>query len=167
MRTAWVRVQENLGSHDVGRVINGAIFGLALVVALQDHPPTATEATGAVLATALAVGLADFYSDAITAEARARRPVDRHELRVLVRSAGAVMFGAGFPAIFFILAAAHAIEVATAFSLAKWTGLGLCCAYGFVAARLAGASLTRSFAHALAVAAIGGLVVGLKALVFH
>ena len=74
-------------------------------------------------------------------------------------------FGAGFPVIFFVLAAAGAMKVATAFTLAKWTGLALICGYGLLAARLSGAGWHRSFAEATAVGLIGGLLIGLKALV--
>jgi hypothetical protein len=57
-----------------------------------------------------------------------RRPRD---LR-LDPDAGAVMLGAGFPAVFFIVAAAGAIDDDLAFRLAKWTGLGLICAHAFL-----------------------------------
>ena len=70
-----------------------------------------------------------------------------------------------FPAVFFILAAADAMEVETAFTVAKWTGLGLIGFYGFCAARLAGAGLARALVHATAVALVGALLIGLKALI--
>ena len=42
-------------------------------------------------------------------------------------------FGVAFPSVFFILAAAGAMEQDTAFTVAKWTGLGLIALYGVVA----------------------------------
>ena len=57
-----------------------------------------------------------------------------------------------------------AMETATAFSAAKWSGLGLIGVYGFCAARLSGAGLPTSALHAVAVGAIGGLLIVLKAL---
>jgi hypothetical protein len=77
----------------------------------------------------------------------------------------AVAFGIAFPSLFFILAAAGALELETAFTLAKWSGLGLIGAYGFCAARFAGAGLWTAIAQALAVAAIGALLIAVKALV--
>lgn len=158
-------IEAHLGSRDVARVIYGSIIGLALVVALEDHPPSAAKTASAVLGTALAVGLAEAYSEYVGAEARTRRPVDRTQVHELLADAAAVMLGAGFPALFFILAAAHAIDLDVAFTLAKWSGLGLICAYGFLAARISGARLGRALVHAAVLGAIGGALIALKALV--
>jgi hypothetical protein len=151
-------------SHDVSRVIYGAIIGLALVVALEAHPPTAGQAVASIAGTAIAVGLAEIYSEAIGIEARTRRRVPRRRMRGIALDAGAVVFGAGFPVVFFILAAAGVFDVALAFTLSKWTGLGLIGAYGYVAGRLAGAGVRDALVHAAAVGAIGGALIALKAL---
>jgi hypothetical protein len=71
--------------------------------------------------------------------------------------------GAGFPAVFLLLAAAGALELDTAFNFAKWSGLGLICAYGYFAARLAGSRTLGALLHAAAVGAIGGVLILLKA----
>ena len=47
-------------------------------------------------------------------------------------------FGVAFPAVFFVLAALGAITIDTAFTIARWSGLGLIGFYGYVAGRLAG-----------------------------
>jgi len=75
-----------------------------------------------------------------------------------------VAFGAAFPATFFLLAAAGAIELDTAFDLAKWTGLGLICAYGYAASRLAGAGTHRALLHSGVLGLIGAGLITLKAL---
>ena len=160
----WRAIEAHLGSRDVARVVYGAILGLALVVALEQHPPTVGQTVGAIVATALAVGLAEMYSEFVGAEARERRHLSRSEVRALAADAGAVTFGAGFPAVFFILAAAGVVELATAFTLAKWTGLALICAYGYVAARLAGSGTGASLLHASALGMIGGALIAVKAL---
>jgi hypothetical protein len=157
-------IEAHLGSRDVARVIYGSIIGLALVVALGNHPPSAATMAGFLVGTAVAVGLAEAYSEFVGTEARTRRPVERTELRQLLDEAGAVTFGAGFPSLFFVLAAVGAIDIDLAFSLAKWSGLGLICAYGFLAARLSGAPLGRAFVHAALVGAVGGALIALKAL---
>jgi hypothetical protein len=117
------------------------------------------------LGAAFAVGLAEVYSEVVGAEARTRRPVRRAQLRALAGEAAAVTFGAGFPALFFILAATGAMDTALAFRLSKWTGLGLICTYGFLAARLSGSRLGEALVHAVAVGAVGGALIALKALV--
>lgn len=158
-------IEAHLGSRDVARVIYGSIIGLALVVALERHPPGAGEMTSFLVGAAVAVGLAEAYSEFVGTEARTRRPVRRAQVRVLLEDAGAVTFGAAFPAVFFVLAAAGVIGLELAFDLAKWTGLGLISGYGFLAARLSGAHLTGAFVHGALVGAIGGALIALKALV--
>jgi hypothetical protein len=153
------------GSRQVSRLIYGAIIGLALVVSLQDHPPKPGVMVGTILATAVAVGLAELYSEVIGARIRSRRHPDGERLRHIVDDVGAVAFGVGFPAAFFVLAATGAIGVGTAFAVAKWSGLGLIAFYGFCAARLAGAKLAASLLQGLAVGIIGGLLIAFKALV--
>jgi hypothetical protein len=123
------------GSRQVSRLIYGAIIGLAL------------------------------YSEVIGARIRSRRHPDGELFRHIVDDVGAVAFGVGFPAAFFVLAATGAIGVGTAFAVAKWSGLGLIAFYGFCAARLAGAKLAASLLQGLAVGIIGGLLIAFKALV--
>jgi hypothetical protein len=157
-------VDAHLGSRDVARVIYGAVIGLALVVALQVHPPTAGQAAAAVFGTAVAVGLAEAYSEIVSGEARARRRLHVSEVRAVLLESASVVLGAGFPALFLLLASLGAIDLELAFNLSKWTGLALLCAYGFVAGRVSGWGLGGSLVHSAAVGAIGGALIGLKAL---
>jgi hypothetical protein len=156
-------VESHLGSRDVARVIYGAIIGLALVVAVQAHPPSAALVAASLLGTAVAVGLAEMYSEIVSVEARTRQPIDRSGLRRIAGESVAVVFGAGFPAVFFILAAAGTMDRHLAFVLSKWSGLGLICGYGFLAARLSGSGPGRALMHAVAVGAVGGGLIALKA----
>ena len=110
------------------------------------------------------MALAELYSDVIGAETRTHRRVEGAGLRRIAEAAGAVAFGIGFPAVFFILAAAGAMELATAFTAAKWSGLGLIALYGYLGAHLSGRSQAASIIYAFAVGLIGGFLIGLKAL---
>jgi hypothetical protein len=156
------RIAAHLASRDVARILYGTVIGLALVLALQIHPPPAGEAAAAIAGTALAVGLAELYSDIVGTEARTRHRIDAGQLRALSRAALVVFFGAAFPALFFALSAAGAIDIRTAFALSKWSGLGLICGYGFLAARMTGARLGAAVLHAAAVGAIGGALIAFK-----
>jgi hypothetical protein len=158
-------VEDHLGSTQVSRVIYGAIIGLALVVALEAHPPQPAVVVGTLLGTALAVGLAELYSEIVGAEVRTHRHVGRAYVGAIAADIGAVAFGIGFPSVYFLVAVTGAIEVDTAFALAKWSGLGLIGFYGFSAARLSGAGLLEALAQAAAVALIGGFLIALKALI--
>jgi hypothetical protein len=155
----------HLGSRQVSRVIYGSIIGLALVVVLEAHPPKAGSVVASLLATAVAVGLAELYSEVVGTETRTRHRIARRELGHIVEGAVTVTVGVAFPAVFFILAAAGAIELDTAFTIAKWSGLALIGSYGFLAGRLAGASVPAALLQGLAVAAIGAVTIAVKALV--
>jgi hypothetical protein len=157
-------IGSHLGSRQVSRVIYGSIIGLALIVALDAHPPAPHVVIGTLLGTAVAVSLAELYSDVVGIETRARRHVRRDELKRRAHDAASVAFGVAFPAVFFVLATAGAIGEHAAFTIAKWSGAGLIFFYGFAAARLAGEGLAASVLRALAVGLIGAFLIGLKAL---
>jgi hypothetical protein len=155
----------HLGSEQVSRVIYGAVVGLAFVAALEAHPPEPAVMAGLLLTTALAVALAELYSDFLGTRVRLRgRPTARRR-REMAEDVVAVAFGAAFPAVYFALAALDVIKPGTAFGLAKWSGLGLIAFYGYWAGRLSGSSAFVSLLFALAAGLIGAVVIGLKALV--
>jgi hypothetical protein len=134
-------------------------------VALEPHPPSAAGVGAILVTTAIAVALAELYSDVVGTRIRLRGPLGKERRREAEADVVAVAAGAAFPAVFFVLAAADAIELSTAFTLAKWSGLGLIGAYGYAAGRLSGAAVGRSLLHGLAVGAIGAAVIIIKALV--
>src|SRR4051812_26676489 len=113
-------VEAHLGSPDVAHIIYGAIIGLALVEALAKHPPPPAVVAATLFGTAIAVGLAEAYSELVAADARTHRPADRRRLRHVARESSAVVFGAGFPAAFFVLAAARVIPPAAALPPPEW-----------------------------------------------
>ena len=158
-------IEAHLGTQQVARVIYGAIIGMALVVSLEPHPPRPGVVAATLLVTAVAVGLAEFYSDVVGSQTRNRRRVGREQAVHILEDVAAVAFGISFPAVFFLLAAAGVLEPDTAFTVAKWSGLGLISFYGFIAGRLAGAGLWLSVFQALAVSVIGGALIALKALI--
>jgi hypothetical protein len=157
-------LEAHLDSRQVSRVIYGAIVGLALVVAMEDHPPGVAAVVGTLLATAVAVALAELYSEVVGASTRLHRPIDARRVRHVLDDALAVAAGVSFPVVFFALAAVGAIELDTAFTVAKWAGLGLIGFYGYCAGRLSGATLRGSLLQAVGVGAVGALLIAVKAL---
>jgi hypothetical protein len=153
-------IRAHIASRQVARVIYGAIIGLALVVALESHPPGAGVVAGLVIGTAVAVALAEVYSEVLGSELRQRL---HGELRQIAIDGAAVAAGVGFPAVFFVLAALDVLELDTAFTVAKWSGAGLIAFYGFCAARLSGAGVAAALLQALAVCLIGLALIALKA----
>jgi hypothetical protein len=158
-------LEQHLGSRQVSKVVYGSIIGVALVVALSAHPPSTGVMAVWLLGTALAVGLAEVYSEVVGLETSTRQPVTRPQLRHMFEDAGAVAFGVAFPAVFFLLAALGVMDEDRAFTIAKWTGVGLIGFYGFWAARFAGAAPHRAVLKGLLVALIGAGLIALKALV--
>jgi hypothetical protein len=132
---------------------------------LEQHPPEPAVVVGSLLATAVAVGLAELYSEVVGTETRTRSHVGREQLAEMADDVLAVAFGVAFPAVFFVLAALDAMSSDTAFRIARWSGLGLIACYGYAAGRLAGERRLRCVAQALAVAAVGGALIAVKALI--
>jgi hypothetical protein len=157
-------VEAHLGSRQVAKVVYGSIIGLALVVARAPHPPSAAAMIVSLLGTAVAVGLAEIYSEIVGAETSSRHSVTRHELAHMLDDAVAVAFGVAFPALFFLVALLSFIPVGTAFTLAKWSELALIGFYGYWAARFAGAPVHRALLRAALVAIVGGVLIALKSL---
>ena len=158
-------LEQHLGSRQVGRVVYGSIIGLALIVALEHHPPAPGVMAVWLLGTALAVGLAEIYSEVVGQETSTRRPVTRTDMAHMAEDAGAVGFGVAFPAVFFLMAVFGVLDVEGAFALAKWTGLGLIGFYGYWAARFAGATQHGALLKGALVALIGAGLIVLKSLV--
>src|SRR5687768_17516763 len=93
-------LRAHLGSAEVGRVVYGAIIGLAVVVVMENHPPSAAVAAGTLVGSAVAIGLAEAYSEFLGAETRHRRRVESEHARHITSQALAVSFGVAFPAVF-------------------------------------------------------------------
>jgi hypothetical protein len=158
-------LEAHLGSRQVAKVVYGSIIGLALVAALSSHPPTAGVMAVWLVGTAVAVGLAEVYSEIVGIETSQRHGVTRHQFAHFLEDAGAVAFGVAFPAVFFVLAALGVLEMQTAVTVAKWSGLGLIGFYGFWAARFAGAAPHHAVLRGALVALIGAGLILLKSFV--
>lgn len=152
----------HLGSNQVSRIVYGSIIGLALVAAYAPHPPSNGVMVGSLVATGVAVALAELYSEILGARARAGLGGHVDPLGLAVEDAVAVAFGTAFPAVFFLAGAIGLMDQHAAFTWAKWTGIGLIAGYGYAAARLSGAPVRRAIVEATGVALIGALLISVK-----
>jgi hypothetical protein len=157
-------LEAHLSSRQVARVVYGSIIGLVLIVVAEAHPPRTGVVIGWLLATAVAVALAELYSEIIGVETRERHRVTRTQVVGMLDDAGAVAFGVAFPMVFFVLAAFGVFELGTAFTIAKWSGLALIGFYGYWAARFSGAPVPRALLQGAVVALVGGALIALKVL---
>ncbi len=89
---------------------------MALIVVLEHHPPTAGVTTATLFATALAVALAELYSDWIGHVVKHRTGFQRQQLREIAKDVSAVAVGIVFPDVFFLLATFGVLELDTAFT---------------------------------------------------
>lgn len=159
------RLAAHLRSGQVSRVVYGSIIGLALVLTLEAHPPRLGVAIGTLLATAVAVALAELYSELIGGRAAASMGGVPEPLRMVAGDSAAVAFGVAFPSVFFVAAVFGLLDYDSAFTVAKWTGLGLISGYGYIAGRLSGSRPGRALLEAAAVGLVAGVLIALKALV--
>jgi hypothetical protein len=166
MRVADVRTRldAHLGSRQVSKVVYGSIVGVALVVALQGHPPSAASMIGWLVGTGVAVGLAELYSEVVGEETRTRHRVTRPRLRHFGEDAAVVFLGIAFPAVFFLFPLAGIGDLDTAFTVAKWSGLALVACYAYWGARRAGAPRHRAAVYAVLIACADAVLIALKAL---
>ncbi len=157
------RLVSHLQSGEVSRVVYGAIIGLAIVVTMQAHPPKPVAALVTLVATAVAVALAELYSEWVGARTRAGLAGGQEPMGVFVEEAVAVAFGVAFPGVYFVATILGWLDYDTAFTLTKWTGLGLISGYAYVAARLAGDRAARAVAEAGIAGLVAGALILLKA----
>ena len=142
--------------------IYALIVVLAVIIAEADTGISAREAIGSAVGAAVVTATAELYADYIGAMIGGRRHLTERERSFEIRTITAGFVTALLPVTFFILAAAGAIDLESAFDAAIWTGVGLLGAYAVVANRVAGLPLGRSLLIGAGFAALGALLVLLK-----
>ena len=147
--------------------VYGSVIVLAVMIALDDTAIDAHEAIASVLGAAIATVLAELYADYLGATIREGRRPTPAERNDALRNALAGLLAAVLPVVFFILAAAGAMELPDAFDAAIWTGVGVVGFYAFAANRVGGMGRWQSLAAGAAFTLLGALLVLIKALVSH
>jgi hypothetical protein len=145
------------------RSIYGSILVLALLLAMENHPPPPLQAAIAVAGTVLAVLSAEAYAENLGAELTLGRRLTREERRARFRELGAMTVSAELPVGFLLLAAAGVLDQETAFRLARWSTLALLLGGGYLARRLGGTSRLSAAWSGLLVFGVGVLISVLKA----
>ena len=145
------------------RSIYGSILVLALLLALENHPPTPLRAAGVVAGTVLAVLAAEAYAENLGAELALGRRETREERRARFRELAAMTVSAEAPVAILLLSAAGVLDLDTAFRLAKWSTLALLLIGGYLARRLAGTSRLSAAWSGLLVFGVGVVISVLKA----
>ena len=146
------------------RAVYGSIIALAVILVLERSGAPAREVIPAVIGSVIAASLAELYAEYIALTIRDRHHPDRRRLGEELTDVAAGSVAAMMPMVPFVLVGAGAIELDTAYDLARWVGIGVIAAYTALSNRLAGLSTTRSVVVTLIVITIGLSLIAVKAL---
>jgi len=160
-------LREILTGYRAGKAVYGIIIALAIVISLETNPPDALEAEMTILLGALAVVIAEFYSDYLQRRIDRRGELTTAEMKQIGSHVGTVMFGALLPIPIFLLATFGVLSVASAFTIIKWMLVGLLFIYGYISCLISGVGITWSLILGSLVGSIGLVVVLAKAALSH
>ena len=156
-----------IDGHRVSKIIYGTIMVLVVILAMEEHPPSAAGSLALVVMTGIGVALAEFYSDFIGTSIKEKHSLTSQERHNVAHNISGVLIGALLPVPFFVLAWLGILQLGDAFAYTKWTLIGVLLFYGYVASRLSGHSQLFSIILAVAASAIGIFVVLFKEALGH
>jgi hypothetical protein len=146
---------EHSQGHYAARSVYGAILVLALLLALQQHPPGPFYAAVLVAGSILAVLAAEAYADLLGVEIDRGGPPTRQQRREKLRELAVMTAAAEGPVLFLVLAGLGLISEVLAFRLAVAITIALLFLAGFLARWLAGRSLWASLQSSLVAGGLG------------
>jgi hypothetical protein len=150
----------------VARSIYGLITVLAVLEALEHHPPDAWRGAVILFGTTLAVALVEAYADSIAEMIARGGGLSRADLVEIAHDVAPVMVGAQGPTIVLALAALGLFTVDAAIDIAQALAFVTLFGYGWQIGQQLHEQRHKQFISGLVLVAIGGLVVGVKA-AFH
>jgi hypothetical protein len=146
------------------RAIYVLIAVMAVTVALEGVEDRPGKVLAYAIGAAIALTLAELFSDRIGISIRSGRRANAEELRHAYREALTGLVVVAVPIAFFVLAVLDAIELHAAFILSQWSGFAILAVYSFIASRAVGNSTLGSLARAAALTTVGGALILLNAL---
>lgn len=159
-------MQRNVSKTFVAKAIYGVVTVLAVLVTMEDHPPTAWRGAITLFGATLAVALLDTYSETIGGILAQERRLSGSEIREIWHDVTPVLVGAQAPTVVLLLSAFGLFPVESAITIAEVVCVLFLFSYGFRVGQLLHEHWLRQLISGLLLAAIGGLIVGIKAL-FH
>lgn len=103
----------------VAKAIYGLITVQAVLVVMDEHPPTALGGAATLLGATFAVALIDSYAEIIAEALAHKHMVSRGEVREILKSVSPVLVGAQAPTLMFLLSAIGLWSVEQAIQLAQ------------------------------------------------
>jgi hemolysin III len=150
----------------VAHAVYGLITVLAALHALEVHPPSAWRGAVILFGTTLAVALLDAYSLTIAEMLARKERLSGEEMLEIGRDVAPVMVGAQGPTLVMILSAFGLFTVENAIDIAQGVALVSLFGYGWRIGKLLHERWPMQLLNGVLLVAIGGLLVGIKA-VFH
>lgn len=163
----WVWLRHHVASGHAGNVVYGSIVVLALVLVLDHEHADATTAIASVVGAVLVVAVAEAYAEVLQGMISGHHRLTQSERREIAAGIVVHAVAASAPVAFFVLARLDALDLETAYVLAKWFGVAVLGLYAFGAYRAAGVPVGRSLVAGALLTAVGLVLVALKSLVGH
>ncbi|MBB4664811.1 hypothetical protein [Conexibacter arvalis] len=163
----WPWLRHHVIAGHAGNVVYGSIVVLALVLVLDHERASAGTAIVSIVGAVFVVAVAEAYAEFLQEMIQLHRPLRGRDRREILAGIAVHGLAALAPIVFFVLAALDWMELETAFTAAKWFGVGVLGLYAFAAYRSAGVGVGRSLVAGVALTCVGLLLVALKSLVGH
>ena len=157
---------ERFSKHSVSKAIYGSISVLAVLLVMEEHPPAAWRAAVTLFGSALAIALAEAYSETVAEMISRRARLTGAELGAVWRSARPILLAANLPTLFLLLSAAGLYSVPSALLIAEYAVYAALFVYGAWSGRLLHGTWWRSLLGGLFTLAVGALI-GLIKYFFH
>ena len=116
--------------------IYGSLTVMAVIAAMENHPPTALSAAAQLFGVTVAIAVAKAYAEIIADTLQRGRRLDAGEWREILRKVAPVLFGAQAPTLVFLMSASGLFSVETAIQVSKFLVLLLLFVYGLRVAQV-------------------------------
>jgi hypothetical protein len=150
----------------VSKAIYGLISVLAVLLTMEEHPPTAWIAAGILFGTVFVLAIAETYSATIAEIIAGQKRLDRQEFMEIWHDTHPILLTANLPTLVILLSGAGLYSMETALIIAKSAIYLTLFAYGLQVGHLLHASRWRILLSGLFTAGIGALI-GLMKFLLH
>lgn len=104
----------------VSKAIYGSISVLAVLLVMEEHPPTAWQAALTLFGTTLAIALAEAYSATVAEVIAQRKRLDAHEIKAIWHHTQPILISANLPTLILLLSYTGLYTVPAALKAAEY-----------------------------------------------
>jgi hemolysin III len=166
-RDAWKPVKIRFFDYSfASKAIYGTLTVMAVIVAMEDHAPSALSAAAQLFGATLALAVAEAYAEIIADTLNKRRKLSAEEGREILGKVSPVLFGAQVPTLVFLMSDGGLFSVETAIQISKVLVLVLLFVYGLRVAQVLHKNHLIQILSGLIIMSAGFVVVLIKHL-FH